>query len=791
MIGEHAWIWAADLPELKNSFAAFRKTFHVNDTVEKAELDIAADSDFTIWINGVRVPGGQFSDYARNRTYSTLDITPFLTHGKNTIAVRVHYIGEEFATYTAGKPGLTAEIRLNSHKLCGTDTDWKARCDRAFFNGPIHKISVQLGYTFQYDARQEEPWQMPDYDDSLWPAAEIRATGTTGYWQSLQPRPVEQQKELPPPAAEVVHAGYLYRAKEGETPAESCFTDLMRPVFWHTLTGGNAEERPVPAAKLLDNNRYTAIQPVPEKGPENGYYLIVDLGKERVGYIQFSLDAADGTVLDIAHGEHLTDGRVRCHIEGRNFTDRYICKEGVNRFLYPMRRIGARYLELHVTQAARPPRWGYAGMVPVEYPLPEITAFHCSDRLTDHLHQVAVDTLKDCMHEHYEDCPWREQALYAYDSRNQILYGYYLWGNYQFAAASLNLLAGGLREDGYLAITAPREPELTIPIFTFVWIVELYEYYLHSGDLSVFRSNRSTVETILQTALSRKGAHDFYESPRNKSVWNFCEWVKDLETCDIFPQVPYNLYLYEALNAAARLAEADGSPVAQYRQCADALGRRIENFFWDENTGCYATIHTGGKLQQYHEHIQILMLYNNLVPENRRERVLQNLYGGKLTGITFSALPYLPGAVMELGRTSRKWCEEKLAGLFEPLLLQNATSLWETPSGANDFSYAGSLCHGWSSLPAYFNQRYVLGVRPLEPGFRKAEIKPYCGRYHEASGEVMTPQGKIKISWRRMDSGVSLTAEVPEGITAEFASFREFPLTEVICNGRQAPIIQA
>ena len=139
---------------------------------------------------------------------------------------------------------------------------------------------------------------------------------------------------------------------------------------------------------------------------------------------------------------------------------------------------------------------------------------------------------------------------------------------------------------------------------------------------------------------------------------------------------------------------------------------------------------------------------------------------------------------MEHNATSRKWCAEKLAGLFEPLILQNATSLWETPSGANDFSYAGSLCHGWSSLPAYFNQRYVLGVRPLEPGFRKVEIKPYCGRFHEASGEVMTPYGKIRIRWTRRDAGVILTAEVPEEIAVSFASYGEFPLAEVICNGR-------
>ena len=786
MLENCQWIWFAGEQTEKNIYGTFRKIFEIAEIAPETVLNIAADSNYTVWINGNRMKAGQFSDYSQHRTYSTINIASFLRPGKNVIAVRVHFIGEEFATYTAGKPGLIAEIRAGETVLCSMDMTWKARQDRAFGNGPICKVSLQLGYTFLYDARLEEPWQTPDYDDASWPAADIRAMGTAGFWKSLDPRPVEQLNELETPEVEVVHAGYLYRPQEKNTPAESCFTDLMRPVFWHTLTGGDENIRPCPAAKMRDDGHFTAVQPA-ENGPENGYYLITDLGKEQVGYIKISLDAAAGTVVDIAHGEHLTDGRVRSSVGGRNFADRYICKEGVNDFLYPLRRIGARYLELHVTQAKRPPHWGYAGILPVEYPLPEITPFQSSDRLNDRLHAVAVETLKDCMHEHYEDCPWREQALYAYDSRNQILYGYYLWGNYRFAAASLNLLGGGLREDGYLAITAPRKPELTIPIFTFVWIVELYEYYLHSGDLTVFRKNRETVNTILQTALSRMGAYDFYEPPCNKSVWNFCEWVEHLEMCDLFPQMPYNIYLYEALDAAAKLAEASDGKPCSFREIADGLGKKIEGFFWDETAGCYATVYADGKLQQYHEHMQILMLFNKLVPENRRQRVLKALYGKKLTGITFSALPYLPGAVMELDETSRRWCADRLAGIFEPLILQNATSLWETPSGANDFSYAGSLCHGWSSLPAYFNLRYILGVHPLEPGFKKVEIKPWCGRFYEASGEISTPQGGIKISWIRTKDGMDLSAEVPENIAITFASYPEYPIRRITCNGKTLP----
>ena len=225
----------------------------------------------------------------------------------------------------------------------------------------------------------------------------------------------------------------------------------------------------------------------------DGRFLVIDLGREEAGLLTFLLDAPAGTVMDIAHGEHLHDGRVRAYIGGRHFADRYICAEGENRFTLP-RRLGLRYLQFHFTRFNRPIRLDYLGLLPTELPLAETGAFASSDALADRIYDVGRRTLELCMHEHYEDCPWREQSLYAGDGRNQALYGYYAFGNYDFAAACFDLLGRGLRPDGMLELTAPAKPRVVIPCYSLIWITALAEHWLYSGDSALFETFGDQIE---------------------------------------------------------------------------------------------------------------------------------------------------------------------------------------------------------------------------------------------------------------------------------------------------------
>jgi hypothetical protein len=118
------------------------------------------------------------------------------------------------------------------------------------------------------------------------------------------------------------------------------------------------------------------------------------------------------------------------------------------------------------------------------------------------------------------------------------------------------------------------------------------------------------------------------------------------------------------------------------------------------------------------------------------------------------------------------------------MLFAGATSFWETGRGGDDFDRAGSLCHGWSALPVYYYQAWVLGVHPLEPGFRRFTLSPYPDRYYTATGQIPTPAGSIHLAWQRLSDGLHLDVTGPETLTPVVMEYPEAPVASAYYNGR-------
>lgn len=96
-----------------NLHADFRGGFALPQGVDDAVISVSADSDFLLYLDGVELGGGQFSDYP-DRPTATEFHTGALEAGEHLLAALVWFRGKDFSTYRCGAPGFRCELRRGS-----------------------------------------------------------------------------------------------------------------------------------------------------------------------------------------------------------------------------------------------------------------------------------------------------------------------------------------------------------------------------------------------------------------------------------------------------------------------------------------------------------------------------------------------------------------------------------------------------------------------------------------------------------------------------------------------------
>jgi len=114
----------------------------------------------------------------------------------------------------------------------------------------------------------------------------------------------------------------------------------------------NGAARPVPAdapnALLHDNGQWTTINPQ----PDGDVHIVIDFGRETIGYIQMDMDAPEGAIIDGNFFEGIDDGGIFWTRNLRN-SFRYVCREGHQVFTSHERR-GFRYGSFTFRNLSRP-----------------------------------------------------------------------------------------------------------------------------------------------------------------------------------------------------------------------------------------------------------------------------------------------------------------------------------------------------------------------------------------------------------------------------------------------------
>ena len=431
---------------------------------------------------------------------------------------------------------------------------------------------------------------------------------------------------------------------------------------------------------------------IPATYTEVDGHVLVDFGREVAGYVDVEFYSPIEQELLITFGEHLETGKVSREIGGRDFSFEFKAKKGKNKWFCPLRRLACRYFEIY---SKKPINIDYFGMQHVYYPVEERKR-KVDDPLLRRIYDVSVRTLRLCMHEHYEDCPWREQALYALDSRNQMLFGYKAFFGTEYQRSNLLLINQGLRPDGLLAICFPAGSDVPIPFFSLAFILEVCEYVKETGDRSIIEQTKETVSTIISTfqkSRDKCGLIPAFKPP----FWNFYEWsegndgdlsgvgkVEFKERCELILNAMY-VYVLNVYNETAGTSYD-----------TESVKQAIKENLYLEDKGVYKISTNGTLVGQLGNALAILAGLGNAA---LAEKVAECK---NMTPATLSMKPFVYDALLTEGDKYKNFIIEDIKRVYGAMLDYGATSFWETELGWRDFDFAGSLCHGWSASPVYY-----------------------------------------------------------------------------------------
>jgi len=628
------WIWLKD-GEMINSFGEFYIPF--NYTSGNVSVKISVDSEYALYINGEYVSSNQYSDFPHYKIYDEIDITKYLKCGENSIAAIVWYMGVGNASYFPGRAGLWYEIYCDDKKVHESDVNTLSRMSRTFENGLDKKICNELGFTYHYDANNEDNWKTGELN------------------------------------------GFT----------ESVITEAMQPL-----------PRPVKRLEILTFRNGKQIKSVNEKS------YLYDLGEEEVGYLKFKISSPKKQRINIAFGEHIKDGGVRRFYDHRDFSYEVTLKEGVTEFANYMRRIGARYLEITSDNDIDVE---YIGLVPCVYPLKKVKCDFGSE-LRNRIYEVGVRTLELCIHDHFEDCPSREQGLYTMDSRNQMLCGYYAFSEFEMPRASLLLISKDNQRDDYLLPTcAPEKADLCIPSFVLHYFRQLYEYALYSKDISLIKEVMPRIKPMLDTFL--KNMKDgLVLTFKGKKYWNFYEWKRELKCADETEtairvhtedevEAPLNFLLSMALDFMQKMCDMIGES-ADYLSIKSELDKRAFEKFYNKEKGLFVI--REGK-EEYSELVNAFAILCGAAKGEVAENIAQKLASDNdMVECTLSMRCFKYDALLMIDKEKYKdYILSDIDERYKKMLDEGATTFWETELGADDIN-AGSLCHGWSAMPVYY-----------------------------------------------------------------------------------------
>lgn len=750
------WIWMRNWTAEDKEEAAlvlFRKEIDIQRMPQKGIIQVSADSRYKLYVNGQLAEIGPCKGDRQIWFADKVNLMPYLKKGKNVLAVRVlRYPTVQnkgcFGIYRTEFPGFFAEGKIlddegKEYSLDARD-GWKVRKDENFhivseseLFAPLQILENTRGALWQAG------WMNPGYDTEGWEApyrySDMNQAVSPG---NLQKRPIP----------------FLFRKESRFGDVVQTQDKIISKEEWQKFLNGEQ-------SILIPPNAKVSVEI--SAGVERTAYL--HLALEQGAKAQISILQSEGYVLGGERGDLKVPVKGNREDYKAGFTDHYICagfgtKESPEVY-EPFWFRTFRFIRFEMKTYEEPLVLRNFTYTETGYSLNVQTKADASDERFKKIWEISERTLRCCMHETYEDCPFYEQLQYAMDIRAQILYTYAISADDRLARKCMEDFRRSQRYDGLLNCAAPRYDASVIPGFSIYYILMLYDHMMYFGDKELLENHMPTVEGILQFFHRNRNSKGYVEKIGGLNgkarFWSFIDWAVEWEnTTGIPPAVLkgpvtmesllYILGLQKAAKIAEYLDRKEQSALLMQR--AEQVQEAVRTFC----TGKDGMLQDGPGIEEYSQHTQVFaVLTDTVAGEQAKENLRKTiLYKEKYSQCSVAMVYYLFRAL------------EK-TGMYE--LTESYWNIWQrmidkyTTTCVEDEVQERSECHAWGALILYELPSVILGIRPSAPGYEKMEVKPVPGYLKSARGQVITPKGMVNVEWYRENKEIHIKLETSEG----------------------------
>ena len=385
--------------------------------------------------------------------------------------------------------------------------------------------------------------------------------------------------------------------------------------------------------------------------------------------------------------------------------------------------------------------------------IPYVGSFKCNDERINRIWQTGAYTVHLNMQDYLWDGIKRDRLVWMGDMHPEVMTIGTVFGNHDVVKKSLD----------YVRDATPATEWMNgICSYSLWWIIIQHHLYWYFGDMDYLSQQKAYLVELLRNVMkSIDGNKENYKSGR------FIDWPTNDNPDAIHAGL--QALTVRALEAGAELAGRLSEPGLR-QECQDAAAR-LRTYVPDPK---------GNK-----EAAALLALQGMLDGKTARDIIVKDGAKDFTSFMGYYMLEALAksgnyddavtlmseywGRMIDLGATTFwedfNYVDSKNAARIDEFVQEGKFDI-HADGGA--YCYVGlrhSFCHGWASGPTAWMSEHLLGVEPVEPGFKEVRIIPHLGTLQWVEGDFPTPYGPIHVTHsRREDGRISSTVVLPEEV---------------------------